>query len=862
MSETEGDNILNSLKNYSSNFSTLPTRRELLNIDTDTLDVFLQNGGSKNQIKGVRYLSENNEESEDDSNSENLSEMYGGKKNKPSPSDQYHQESINYLKDDLQLSPLEARAYKSLAYRYIKENNSSSTSLEKAKLMLALVKSENFLNEFKDKLDETMKIIESIDSEKEKRLLSEQNNTTNKEEKEENQEKVKKQKKQKGGSKSRYALNTQVIYHRRIGVINDINESPGEETLYTIVFDSGPEVILSESNIIVVNDKGRITSEIQKLTRELDSLTQQPESRPASSSVSGSRPASSSGSSSGSSSSSSSKPASGSSSSSAYNSEPELFPAIKIPNNIDRFEIDTDIGKIFDIQGWVHEYIELNNCPVSPDTPSFVLESFPPIFTPEVNAAFDLVHTPAGGSCLIHAFLLGLSRPYQHLLSDLDRQICGDVFRRHVLGTKYLDRFIQTDQRELMLEPAIVPDSVRADLTDGTVYVYENLEAGTVPGVLSDILKINVLILSPTGFFQLIDKHERSPFIVIYGNGGHYSICLLKGNGTILDRGTALRFSRSIQTKIDAANAARLEANAASANAASASASSANAASANAASANAASASAASASAASASAASSGRASASAASSGREPASAASLGRAPASSVSASAAAPSALAASAAPISSSISPESLAALLGLSPIPLKSSLKYPAGSIRNFVIPENNVFRIDDWMTLFVAENGFAIVDKVEPRLELETSPFNGYSSLINNTFKVLKTISKNNTSLIHAYLFARSKAYINLLEDEDRQTCVNVFIEKILKTIYFDGFKTQNKYTFLNNVLYNNLLLLEDFKAKKINNFNSVEMPTPSIIIYFDGENYKACMFIYKGEKKFLLGSKSLNLF
>ena len=125
MSETEEDNILNSLKNYSSNFSSIPTRKEILSIDTET---FLQNGGSKNQIKGVRYLSENED-------SDNNSEMYGGKKNKPSPSDQYHQESINYLKDDLQLSPLEARAYKSLAYRYIKENNSTSTSLEKAKLM-------------------------------------------------------------------------------------------------------------------------------------------------------------------------------------------------------------------------------------------------------------------------------------------------------------------------------------------------------------------------------------------------------------------------------------------------------------------------------------------------------------------------------------------------------------------------------------------------------------------------------------------------------------------------------------------------------------------------------------------------------
>ena len=92
--------------------------------------------------------------------------MYGGKRNKPSPSDVLHQDAVDYLKNDLKLSPLEARAYKSLAYRYIKEKNPDSTSIERSKLMISLIKSDNFLDEFKDKLDETIKIIENIDSEK------------------------------------------------------------------------------------------------------------------------------------------------------------------------------------------------------------------------------------------------------------------------------------------------------------------------------------------------------------------------------------------------------------------------------------------------------------------------------------------------------------------------------------------------------------------------------------------------------------------------------------------------------------------------------------------------------------------------
>ena len=414
----------------------------------------------------------------------------------------------------------------------------------------------------------------------------------------------------------------------------------------------------------------------------------------------------------------------------------------------------------------------MNNCPVSPDKSRFDFEAFPQKFTADVNAAFDLVHTPAGGSCLIHAFLLGLAKPYQQLLSDLDRQRCGDVFRRHVLGgTEYLGDFIESDQEDLMEEPAIFEKSVRADRTDGTVYVYKNLEAGTVPNVLSDIFKINVLILSPYGQFQLINKYPISPFIVIYGDGGHYHICFFKGHGTIVDRVNALKFSESIRRKIETENAERL-----------------------------------------------------------------------------------------ARAQSVVSPDSLAALIGLEAIPLKSSLKYPSIGVDEFTryIDKKKVFRIDEWMTLFIAENNFEI-NLAEPRIEVDTDTLDLFSANVKELFNVVKTINTNNTSLIHSYLFAISKKYKNLLLDEDRQTCVNVFIEKILKTIYLDGFKSEKKYTFLNNVISTNLLLLKKMHADKIDKIiNFSEHPV--MIIYFDGSQYKVC--VIKSSKKFYFSYKNLNLF
>jgi hypothetical protein len=95
-------------------------------------------------------------------------DMTGGR-SKPSPGDALHQEALEYLKTTLKLKDLEARAYKSIAYRHVKENNPEAKHFERAEKMLELVKSKNFVKEYKEKLADTMKILEDIDSEKAKR---------------------------------------------------------------------------------------------------------------------------------------------------------------------------------------------------------------------------------------------------------------------------------------------------------------------------------------------------------------------------------------------------------------------------------------------------------------------------------------------------------------------------------------------------------------------------------------------------------------------------------------------------------------------------------------------------------------------
>lgn len=158
----------NSLDNNNSVFLvsqnvTAPTRDELLATESGYMA-----GGSNNVIKGIRNANYLGAVLEGGSETDNEL-MYGGR-DKPSPSDEIHQEALDYLKDDLKLEPLEARAYKSLAYQEVKENNSDVTSLERSKLMLALVKSENFLDKFKEKLDERMSLIKTKDEEREKRM--------------------------------------------------------------------------------------------------------------------------------------------------------------------------------------------------------------------------------------------------------------------------------------------------------------------------------------------------------------------------------------------------------------------------------------------------------------------------------------------------------------------------------------------------------------------------------------------------------------------------------------------------------------------------------------------------------------------
>ena len=146
----------------------VPSRAQLL--ETETFNNFQNGGNIRDIIKGIR--SQNSFDENEDSLSDNMSEMYGGKRDKPSPADELHDEAVNFLKDDLKLSPLEARAYKSIAYRHIKDTKPELTGLERAKEMLSLVKSDNFLDNYKDKLDETMKIIEARDEERSQRTQS------------------------------------------------------------------------------------------------------------------------------------------------------------------------------------------------------------------------------------------------------------------------------------------------------------------------------------------------------------------------------------------------------------------------------------------------------------------------------------------------------------------------------------------------------------------------------------------------------------------------------------------------------------------------------------------------------------------
>ena len=114
-----------------------------------------------------------------DSLMNNNNVMLGGR-DKPSPGDALHQEALEYLKTTLKLKELEARAYKSIAYRHIKESQPELKHFERAEKMLELVKSKNFTKEYKDKLADTMKILEDIDSEKAKRHSESASNTEEK----------------------------------------------------------------------------------------------------------------------------------------------------------------------------------------------------------------------------------------------------------------------------------------------------------------------------------------------------------------------------------------------------------------------------------------------------------------------------------------------------------------------------------------------------------------------------------------------------------------------------------------------------------------------------------------------------------
>jgi hypothetical protein len=131
----------------------VPSRNDILSLQTESYETFRNN----------------------DNYSVN-SDMSGGK-NKPSPGDVFHQDAIEYLKSEMKLPEIEARAYKSIAYRKVKEMKPEANNLERAQLMLELVKSKNFIKENKDKLAEVVKILEAIDMEKKAREVNTEEKT-------------------------------------------------------------------------------------------------------------------------------------------------------------------------------------------------------------------------------------------------------------------------------------------------------------------------------------------------------------------------------------------------------------------------------------------------------------------------------------------------------------------------------------------------------------------------------------------------------------------------------------------------------------------------------------------------------------
>jgi len=142
---------------------SVPTRDQFL--FTESFDTLMNSnvnvmvgGNSNNTLIG-----------EDLNFGENSNNTLIGGERKPSPGDALHQEALEYLKTTLKLKELEARAYKSIAYRHVKETSPEAKHFERAEKMLELVKNKNFIKEYKDKLEETMRILENIDSEKEKR---------------------------------------------------------------------------------------------------------------------------------------------------------------------------------------------------------------------------------------------------------------------------------------------------------------------------------------------------------------------------------------------------------------------------------------------------------------------------------------------------------------------------------------------------------------------------------------------------------------------------------------------------------------------------------------------------------------------
>jgi len=178
---------------------------------------------------------------------------------------------------------------------------------------------------------------------------------------------------------------------------------------------------------------------------------------------------------------------------------------------------------------WVKNYFDTHP-KVLTDSQNFFRIDLPATFSVNIRNRLEKVKTIGGGTCLLHAVLLGLSPTIQSFsieYGNFDREEFGNAYRLFLGSKNILLDLTVTETASLNAASVENPVAAQADSTKWTLPELDNMIAFKLLCKLKyNLIMINGTTRDITG--SPYNKETNEEYIIIYYVGAHFELIIKK----------------------------------------------------------------------------------------------------------------------------------------------------------------------------------------------------------------------------------------------------------------------------------------------------------------------------------------------